>query len=130
MNKRIEQLVEEGLTQAEAEQVVAKEVTVGKRLLAEGFKREAVASRAVYEVRLEALTRVKRAAGLDPDQAASVAKSQVDHDEALRLAALNSKDSAEKSAARAQAKVDAEGLADLLGLIDPAPVKEEAKPTA
>jgi hypothetical protein len=120
MNKRIEQLAEEGFSAEEALKIATAEIARAKQLMAEGFAAEKVVGRAINEIKRERLVAAKRLAGLEKDQAEGCATAQCNHDLRLRAEALKSKNTAERSEARAAQARDEEVAAALLAELNPA----------
>lgn len=126
MKKRIEQLVDEGLSAEEAQKIAGLEIERARKLIAEGFDASKAVPRAINEIKRELLTAAKRLAGLDRDQAESCAVAQCNHDARLRQEALASKDTIVKREAQAAQKRDDEVAAAILAEVSPAPKTEEA----
>lgn len=109
MQKRIEQLIEEGVAADQAAIIAAAEIKYAKELIAQGFRADAgTLKKAQDQTKHARLVKEKRTAGLDMTQAESCAKSQVEHDNQLRQRGLQSINAQERADAQAGKQRDAE----------------------
>lgn len=77
MEKRIEQLVKEGFSEADAGIIALAEAKRAEELVKEGFATDKVQARAQREVKFTRLVAEKKRAGLTDEQARSVAEEQI-----------------------------------------------------
>lgn len=128
MKLRIEQLVEEGFTEADATVLAKAELERAKALITEGFvDLEKITARAQNDVAVGYLVALKVKAGLSKEQAEAVANEQISTNARVLAENLKSKDTATREEAKQKMKQNAAVRAEFLTLLQP---KMEAAPAS